>query len=255
MFSHLIQAHVRWVTLHDVFGKRSTIGSCIFVVAGTAAKNDSGSGLFLSLTSAGFSVCSSGFCDREFSSRVLVAGNTYTYAYMTLEYGISASTVAIRWSGYLKTCLPSIGLKSWMKDKLPHLVFGRTNESDSGTATVINFAAPICVGYRIKASTNFTLVITVWNLCLILLFIIAGSCLSDSDIELFENFILEYDHENDGYYYQSHSLTPTLSKTMIIIINGIENGLSEINILNAVFSVICNAIGYNCNVNEMIIDM
>ena len=154
MFPYLIQAHVSWITLRRVLRLGSRVDNGIFVVAGTAAKNDSGARLFVSFTIVRFSVFLSGFCHAEFSSRVPVAGSA-------LEYGVSASTVAIGWSGYLK---------SWMKDNLRHLVFGTTNKSDSDNAIIsISFAAPV---YRIKASANFTLVITVWNLCLILLFII-----------------------------------------------------------------------------------
>ena len=171
MLSYLIQAHVGLVMSRRVFGLGSTIGSDLFVVA---AKNDSGSGLFLSFTIAGFSAFLSGFCYAEFSSRVAVAGSA-------LEYGISASTVAIGWSCYLK---------SWMKDNLSHLVFGRINESDSDNAIMlISFAAPVLVGlvilivvYRINASVNFIVVIIVWTLCVILLFIITGSYLIGTDI-------------------------------------------------------------------------
>ena len=57
-------------------------------------------------------------------------------------------------------------------------------------------------------------------------------------------------------YYQLLFPTPTSTSThATVIFNGIDNGISEVDILECIIGVICNGIGYNCNVNEMIIGM
>ena len=62
---------------------------------------------------------------------------------------------------------------------------------------------------------------------------------------------------NNGYYYQSHYPTPTSAsiRAKVVFFNGIDNEIFETNILECIIGVVCNGIGYNCNVNEMIIGM
>ena len=57
-----------------------------------------------------------------------------------------------------------------------------------------------------------------------------------------------------GYDYSPAPFTPT-PLYLISAFNGINNGLSEINILKGVLGVVCNGIRYNCSVNEMTIGM
>ena len=61
---------------------------------------------------------------------------------------------------------------------------------------------------------------------------------------LFANFC------NYGYYYRSPYSPPTTA-----IFNEIDIEIYKTNILECIFGVVCNIIGYNCNVNKMIIDM
>ena len=61
---------------------------------------------------------------------------------------------------------------------------------------------------------------------------------------------------NNGYYYQLLFATPTSTSTRAtVIFNGIDNGISEKNILECIIGVVCNGIGNNRNVNKMIIGM
>src|SRR5438046_10396909 len=92
-------------------GIGSIIGTGIFVLTGTAASQNSGPALVLSMIISAVGCAFSGLCYAEFAAMVPVAGSAYTYAYATvgeifawfrgwdliLEYALSVSTVAVGW--------------------------------------------------------------------------------------------------------------------------------------------------------------
>src|ERR1700757_3466954 len=93
-------------------GLGATIGSGIFVLTGTVAANHSGPAITLSLLIAAFGGGLAALCYSEFAAFLPVPGSAYSYTYATLgealawfigwnlllEYAISASAVAGRWS-------------------------------------------------------------------------------------------------------------------------------------------------------------
>ena len=95
-------------------GIGSIIGTGIFVLTGTAASQNAGPALVLSMIISAVGCAFSGLCYAEFAAMVPVAGSAYTYAYATigefvawiigwdliLEYALSVATVAVGWSGY-----------------------------------------------------------------------------------------------------------------------------------------------------------
>ncbi len=100
-------------------GIGAVIGGGIFVITGQAAANHAGPAIMLSFVLA--AICC-GFCAlayAEFASMVPVSGSAYTYTYATfgelaawfigwmlvLEYGVSASAVAVSWTGYFLSLL------------------------------------------------------------------------------------------------------------------------------------------------------
>src|ERR1700740_3163610 len=97
-----------------LIGIGSIIGAGIFVIAGTAAAMHAGPAVLISFAIAGLGCLFAGLCYAEFASMIPESGSSYTYAYatmgrfmawfigwnMVLEYGVSASTVAVGWSGY-----------------------------------------------------------------------------------------------------------------------------------------------------------
>ncbi len=95
-------------------GVGAIIGTGIFVLTGKAAALDAGPSVVISFVVAGIVSALAALCYAELASVLPIAGSAYTYVYATLgellawivgwalilEYGLSAATVAIGWSGY-----------------------------------------------------------------------------------------------------------------------------------------------------------
>jgi len=107
-----------------MLGIGEIIGAGIFVIAGTAAADHAGPAVLISFVIAGFGCLFAGLCYAEFASLIPESGSSYTYAYatmgrfmawfigwnMVLEYLVSASTVAVGWSGYFISLLNNLGV-------------------------------------------------------------------------------------------------------------------------------------------------
>src|SRR5215212_4257582 len=105
-------------------GIGSIIGTGIFVLTGTAASQNAGPALVISMIFAGIACAFAGLCYAELSSMIPVAGSAYTYAYATmgelmawiigwdlvLEYSLSSSTVAVGWSSHAVSLLREMGM-------------------------------------------------------------------------------------------------------------------------------------------------
>ncbi|HMI57025.1 MAG TPA: amino acid permease, partial [Gemmatimonadaceae bacterium] len=105
-------------------GVGSIIGTGIFVMTGTAASQNAGPALVLSMILTTVGCAFSGLCYAEFAAMVPIAGSAYTYAYATigefvawiigwdliLEYALSVSTVAVGWSGYFVSLARDVGI-------------------------------------------------------------------------------------------------------------------------------------------------
>src|SRR3954466_9516981 len=127
-----LQAEAERPTLRRSLGKLnltalgvgSIIGTGIFVLTGTAASQNAGPALVISMVIAGIACAFAGLCYAELAAMIPVAGSAYTYAYATvgevfawiigwdliLEYALSASTVAVGWSGYFVSFCRDLGL-------------------------------------------------------------------------------------------------------------------------------------------------
>src|SRR5258707_13726773 len=106
-----------------MLGIGEIIGAGIFVITGTAAADHAGPAVLISFVIAGFGCLFAGLCYAEFASLIPESGSSYTYAYatmgrfmawfigwnMVLEYLVSASTVAVGWSGYFNSLLENFG--------------------------------------------------------------------------------------------------------------------------------------------------
>src|SRR6476659_8377078 len=100
-------------------GVGSIIGTGIFVMTGTAASQNAGPALVLSMILTTIGCAFAGLCYAEFAAMIPIAGSAYTYSYATigefiawiigwdlvLEYAVGAATVGIAWSEYLNRLL------------------------------------------------------------------------------------------------------------------------------------------------------
>jgi len=139
-------------------GLGATIGTGIFVLTGTVAAQHSGPAITLSLLIAAFGSGLAALCYAEFATFLPVPGSAYSYAYATLgegiawfigwnlllEYAISASAVAVSWSGYVINLLESANMH------LPALLVNAPLVQDSTghlaiTGALINLPAVLIV--------------------------------------------------------------------------------------------------------------
>ena len=181
-------------------GLGSTIGTGVFVFTGQVAAQNAGPAVTLALLIAAFGSALAALCYAEFAAMIPVTGSAYTYTYATLgeaiawlvgwnlalEYMMSASAVAVSWSGYVANILGDWGVQ------LPAvLINAPLTKLDNGglglTGAIINLPAVviilalgwICyVGVRQSSAANSIMVVI--KVAVIVLFIGAGLAFIDT---------------------------------------------------------------------------
>ncbi|GGS66961.1 amino acid permease [Streptomyces cinerochromogenes] len=169
-----------------VFGVGVIIGTGIFVLTGTAAKNTAGPAVALSFVVAGVVCALAALCYAEFASTLPVAGSAYTFSYaslgelpawiigwdLVLELALGTAVVAVGWSGYIHSLLDNAG---W---HLPEALSGRDGAHGFGfdilaSALVLLLTAILVVG--MKLSARVTSVVVAIKVAVVLVVIIAGA--------------------------------------------------------------------------------
>jgi APA family basic amino acid/polyamine antiporter len=163
-------------------GIGSIIGTGIFVLTGTAASQNAGPALVLSMIISAVGCAFSGLCYAEFAAMVPVAGSAYTYAYATLgellawiigwdlilEYALSASTVAVGWSGYFVSLAKDMGIT------IPAAVAGPPGVFNLPAALIVLVvAALLVIGIKQSADANAWLVVI--KSFVLVVFVVAGA--------------------------------------------------------------------------------
>ncbi|MDA5194726.1 amino acid permease [Govanella unica] len=184
-----------------MIGVGSTIGAGIFVITGTAAAEYAGPALAISFLIAGFTCLCTALCYAELASMIPVAGSAYTYAYATLgefvawiigwclvlEYAMSASTVAVGWSGYFTEFLMSYGVKLPMDWISAPLIFTETHSigitgawfNVPAAGLVLLLTGLLILG--IKESTTANSIMTMIKIGAVILVILFGAAYVDPE--------------------------------------------------------------------------
>ena len=169
-------------------GIGAVIGGGIFVITGQAAAHHAGPAIMLSFVLAAICCTFCALAYAEFASMVPVSGSAYTYTYATLgelaawfigwmlvlEYGLSASAVAVSWTGYLLSLLEHFDIY------LPAaLVSAPLDAQLRPTGAIANLPAAgivlaltaVCyVGIRKSASMNMAMVVLKTGLIVLVIF-------------------------------------------------------------------------------------
>src|SRR5215468_4255124 len=180
-------------------GLGATIGTGVFVLTGQVAANQAGPAVTLSLFIAAFGSALAALCYAELAAFLPVPGSAYSYTYATLgesvawfigwnlllEYGMSASAVAVSWSAYTVNILAEAGIH--LPAQLTNAPLQAVNDQIVATGAIFNLPAVfivvamsvICyVGMRETAGVNTFMVGL--KVAIILLFIVAGIAFVDT---------------------------------------------------------------------------
>ncbi|MFE7270117.1 amino acid permease [Streptomyces sp. NPDC057623] len=175
-----------------VFGVGVIIGTGIFVLTGTVAKNNAGPAVALAFVAAGVACALAALCYAEFASTVPVAGSAYTFSYaslgelpawiigwdLVLEFALGTAVVAVGWSGYIQSLMDTAG---WA---MPEALGSREGADAFGfdilaAALVLVLTCILVVG--MKLSARITSVVVAIKVTVVLVVIIAGAFLIDGD--------------------------------------------------------------------------
>lgn len=205
----------RVLTVRDLtfFGIAAILGAGSFSSLGGAVFNG-GPGVVILFIITAIACGFTAFCYSEFASRIPVAGSAYTYAYasfgelfawiigwaLIMEYSIGNIYVSYSWSDYFTSFLQKSGVNvpqylstSYMEVK-DALAKGSTNPDVLAAwnnapiiagirfivdipALVINFLITILVYVGIKESRNFSNVMVILKMLVVLLVIVVGGYL------------------------------------------------------------------------------
>lgn len=172
-----------------ILGVGVILGTGIFVLTGTVARNMAGPAVALSFVVAAAVCACAALCYAEFASSVPVAGSAYSYSYtalgelpawiigwaLSLELTLATAVVAVGWSGYLQSMLNSVGL---------HLPAALSGGDDAvlnlpAALLVLVLGAVLVVGG--KLSKGVTNVLVGIKFAIVLLVIVAGLFFIDTD--------------------------------------------------------------------------
>lgn len=176
-----------------VFGVGVIIGTGIFVLTGSVAKNNAGPAVALSFVAAGIVCALAALCYAEFASTVPVAGSAYTFSYasigelpawiigwdLVLEFALGTAVVAVGWSGYIRSLM--VNNIGW---HMPEALSGREAASGFGfdilaALLVLVLTAILVLG--MKLSARVTSVVVAIKVTVVLIVIIAGAFVVKAD--------------------------------------------------------------------------
>ncbi|WP_458068987.1 amino acid permease [Rhodanobacter sp. BL-MT-08] len=174
-------------------GIGAVIGGGIFVITGQAAAEHAGPAIILAFVIAAICCSFTALCYAEFATLIPMSGSSYSYAYatlgelvawfigwnMVLEYGVSASAVAVSWTGYFVSLLDHVGIH--LPAVLTNAPLAYTDGHLVTTGALFNLPAVAIVMaltwlcyVGIRESSGANLVMVIFKVALIVLVIAVG---------------------------------------------------------------------------------
>ena len=175
-------------------GIGAVIGGGIFVITGQAAAEHAGPAIVLCFIMAAVCCSFTALCYAEFATLIPMSGSSYSYAYatlgelvawfigwnMVLEYGVSASAVAVSWTGYFTSLLDHFGIH--LPASLTNAPLAFTDNHLVVTGALINLPAVAIVlaltwvcYVGIKESSGANLAMVILKVALIVIVIVVGA--------------------------------------------------------------------------------
>jgi APA family basic amino acid/polyamine antiporter len=181
-------------------GIGAVIGGGIFVITGQAAAEHAGPAIVLCFVIAALCCSFTALCYAEFATLIPMSGSSYSYAYatlgelvawfigwnMVLEYGVSASAVAVSWTGYFTSLLEHMGLN--LPAALTNAPLAFTDGKLVTTGALFNLPAVAIVlaltwvcYVGIKESSGANLAMVILKVSLIVVVIVVGAHYVNTD--------------------------------------------------------------------------
>jgi APA family basic amino acid/polyamine antiporter len=181
-------------------GLGAMIGTGIFVLTGTVAAQHTGPSITIAFLVAALGCGLAALCYAELASMIPMCGSAYSYTYATLgegiawfvgwnlalEYLMSASAVAVSWSGYVVNLLGELGLR--LPAELTNAPLGKLADGSLGpTGALVNLPAVLIVAVLswlcyvgVQESTRVNNVMVAVKIAIIVLFILVGVSFVDT---------------------------------------------------------------------------
>ncbi|XP_029427379.1 cationic amino acid transporter 4 [Rhinatrema bivittatum] len=175
-----------------LLGVGGMVGSGLYVLTGTVARDIAGPAVVISFLAAGFASLLAAFCYAEFGARVPKTGSAYMFTYVSvgemwafligwnviLEYMIGGAAVARAWSGYLDSVFDhkiknftETHIGTWQVPFLAHY--------PDFLAAGILLIAMVFISFGAKVSSWLNHVFAAISLGIILFILIFGFILAD----------------------------------------------------------------------------
>lgn len=190
---HHLKRHLRSIHLIAI-GIGAIIGAGIFVITGQAAAIYAGPAVVISFLIAAIICMLAGLCYAELSSMIPISGGSYSYSYVAMgefpawmvgwalmmQLLVSASTVAVGWSGYFVSFLRDFGVHlptsltqaPFAYDSTNGLFFSGAFLNIPALLIVVLLGLLVTIGIRAAAYFNNAMVAI--KLATIILFMIIG---------------------------------------------------------------------------------
>ncbi|XP_075070809.1 cationic amino acid transporter 4 [Mixophyes fleayi] len=175
-----------------LLGVGGMMGSGLYVLTGTVAKQIAGPAVVISFIIAGFASLLAALCYAEFGARVPKTGSAYMFTYVSvgeiwafligwnviLEYMIGGAAVARAWSGYLDSMFDH-KIKNYTESHIGTWGVQFLAQYPDFLAAGILLFATAFISFGVRVSSWLNHIFAAVNLCVILFILVFGFILAD----------------------------------------------------------------------------